>query len=136
MDDLTRSMSINIGKVWLRTDEGEILTDTDHIRPGDQVVIRMGSMIPFDGIVAEGSGAVNQASMTGEALPVSREAGGYVYAGTVLEEGELVVRVKETSGSNKYEKIVRMIEESERLKSSMEGEAAHLADRLVSYDYL
>ena len=74
--------------------------------------------------------------MTGEALPVSREAGGYVYAGTVLEEGELVVRVKETSGSNKYEKIVRMIEESERLKSSMEGEAAHLADRLVSYDYL
>ena len=136
VDDLTRSMSINIGKVWLRTDEGEILTDTDHIRPGDQVVIRMGSMIPFDGIVAEGSGAVNQASMTGEALPVSREAGGYVYAGTVLEEGELVVRVKETSGSNKYEKIVRMIEESARLKSSMEGEAAHLADRLVSYDYL
>ncbi len=136
VDDLARSMSINIGKVWLRTDEGEILTDTDHIRPGDQVVIRMGSMIPFDGIVAEGSGAVNQASMTGEALPVSREAGGYVYAGTVLEEGELVVRVKETSGSNKYEKIVQMIEESERLKSSMEGEAAHLADRLVPYDYL
>ena len=136
VDDLARSMSLNIGKVWLLADRKEILVDTDQVKPGDFIIIRMGSVIPFDGIVTEGKGEVNQASLTGEALPVPKEAGGYVYAGTVLEEGELIVRVKENSGSNKYEKIVRMIEESERLKSSMEGNAAHLADKLVPYTLL
>ena len=136
VDDLARSMSLNISRVWLLADGKEILVDTDQVKQGDSIVIRMGSMIPFDGVVTEGRGEVNQASLTGEALPAPKEAGGYVYAGTVLEEGELVVRVQETSGSNKYEKIVRMIEESERLKSTMEGKAAHLADRLVPYTLL
>ena len=108
----------------------------EKIRSGDYVVVRMGNVIPFDGTVLKGNGAVNQSSMTGEALPVPKEAGGYVYAGTVLEEGELTICVKETSGSNKYEKIVRLIEETEQLKSSMEGRAAHLADRLVPYTLL
>ncbi|MBD5465133.1 MAG: HAD-IC family P-type ATPase, partial [Lachnospiraceae bacterium] len=136
VDDLARSMSLNISRVWLLADGKEILVDTDQVKQGNSIVIRMGSVIPFDGIVADGRGEVNQASLTGEALPVPKEAGGYVYAGTVLEEGELVVRVKETSGSNKYEKIVCMLEESERLKSSMEGNAAHLADKLVPYTLL
>ena len=136
VDDLARSMSLNISRVWLLADGKEILVDTDQVKQGDSIIIRMGSVIPCDGIVADGRGEVNQASLTGEALPVPKEAGGYVYAGTVLEEGELVVRVKETSGSNKYEKIVCMLEESERLKSSMEGNAAHLADKLVPYTLL
>ncbi len=136
VDDLARSMALNISRVWLLADGKEVLADTDQVKPGDSIVIRMGSVIPFDGVVTEGSGEVSQASMTGEALPVAKEAGGYVYAGTVLEAGELVVLVKETSGSSKYEKIVRMIEESERLKSSMEGKAAHLADKLVPYTLL
>lgn len=134
--DLARSMALNISRVCLLADGKEVLADTDQVKPGDSIVIRMGSVIPFDGVVTEGSGEVSQASMTGEALPVAKEAGGYVYAGTVLEAGELVVLVKETSGSSKYEKIVRMIEESERLKSSMEGKAAHLADKLVPYTLL
>lgn len=136
VDDLARSMSLNISKVWILADGKEILVDTDQVKQGDFIIIRMGSVIPFDGIVIQGRGEVNQASMTGEAMPVPKEAGGYVYAGTVLEAGELVVRVKETSGSNKYEKIVQMIEQSERLKSSMEGEAEHLADKLVPYTLL
>ena len=136
VDDLARSMSLNIGKVWVIADGKEILVDTDEVRQGDFVVVRMGGVIPFDGVVTGGSGEVSQASLTGEALPVSRETGGYVYAGTVLEAGELVIQVAETSGSNKYEKIVRMIEESERLKSSAESRAAHLADRLVPYTLL
>lgn len=136
VDDLARSMALNISRVWLLADGKEVLADTDQVKPGDSIVIRMGSVIPFDGVVTEGSGEVSQASMTGEALPVAKEAGGYVYAGTVLEAGELVILVKETSGSSKYEKIVRMIEESERLKSSMEGKAAHLADKLVPYTLL
>ncbi|MBQ7919038.1 MAG: heavy metal translocating P-type ATPase [Lachnospiraceae bacterium] len=136
VDDLARSMSLNISKVWLLADGKEILVDTEQIQPGDVVVIHMGNVVPFDGIVVEGSGAVNQASITGEALAVAKEEGGYVYAGTVLEEGELRIQVKETAGSNKYEKIVAMIEESEKLKSSMEGKAAHLADKLVPYTML
>lgn len=136
VDDLARSMSLNISKVWVLSDEKEVLVDTDKVKPGDKVVIHMGNVIPFDGIVLEGTGAVNQASITGEALPIAKEIGGYVYAGTVLEEGELIVQVKETLGSNKYEKIVKMIEESEKLKSSMEGQAAHLADKLVPYTML
>ncbi len=133
VDDLARSMSLNINRVWLLADGREVLVDTEQVREGDHVVLRMGNVIPFDGVVAEGSGAVNQSSLTGEALPVSKEKGGYVYAGTVLEEGELTICVKENSGSNKYEKIVRMIEESEKLKSNAEGRAARLADRLVPY---
>ncbi|MDE7312226.1 MAG: heavy metal translocating P-type ATPase [Eubacterium sp.] len=136
VDDLARSMSLNISKVWLLADGKEILVDTGQVRQGDAIVIRMGSVIPFDGVVLKGSGEVSQASLTGEALPVPKEPGGYVYAGTVLEAGGLVVRVKETSGSNKYEKIVRMIEESEQLKSSMEGNAIQIADKLVPYTLL
>ena len=136
VDDLARSMSLNTGKVWMLADGRERLVDAGQVREGDQVVIRMGNVIPFDGVVVEGSGAVNQSSMTGEALPVAREKGGYVYAGTVLEEGQLTIYVKETSGSNKYEKIVRMIEESEKLKSKAEGRADRLADRLVPYTLL
>ncbi len=136
VDDLARSMSLNTGRVWKLADGRESLVDAGQVREGDQVVIRMGNVIPFDGVVVEGSGAVNQSSMTGEALPVSREKGGYVYAGTVLEEGQLAICVRETSGSNKYEKIVHMIEESEKLKSKAEGRAARLADRLVPYTLL
>lgn len=136
VDDLARSMSLNVSKVWLWADGQEILTDVQHVQAEDVIVIHMGNVIPFDGVVVDGAGAVNQASITGEPLAVSKEAGGYVYAGTVLEEGELQVQIKETAGSNKYEKIVAMIEETEKLKSSMEGEAEHLADRLVPYTLL
>ena len=136
VDDLARCMSLNVSKVWLLSGEQEILVDVRKVVQNDVVVIRMGNVIPFDGLVISGTGAVNQASITGESLPVSKEAGGYVYAGTVLEEGELKVQVKEVAGSNKYEKIVAMIEETEKLKSSMEGEAAHLADKLVPYTLL
>lgn len=136
VDDLARSMSLNVSKVWLLADGQEVLTSANKIKPGDCVVIRMGNIVPFDGIVTAGEGSVNQSSLTGESLPVAKAAGGYVYAGTVLEEGELTVEVKETAGSTKFEKIVTMIEESEKLKSSMEGKAAHLADRLVPYTLL
>ena len=132
VDDLARSMSLNTGRAWMLADGKEKLVDVGQVREGDQVVIRMGNVIPFDGVVVEGSGAVNQSSMTGEALPVARENGGYVYAGTVLEEGQLTICVKETSGSNKYEKIVRMIEESEKLKSKAEGKADRLAGTLYT----
>lgn len=133
VDDLARSMSLNVSKVWLNTEEKEVLVDVQEIKMEDVITIHMGNVIPFDGVVVEGAGAVNQASITGESLAVSKEVGGYVYAGTVLEEGELKVQVKETAGSNKYEKIVTMIEKTEKLKSSMEGRAEHLADRLVPY---
>lgn len=136
VDDLARSMSLKVSKVWVLTEGQEILMNVNQVKPSDRVVIHMGNVIPFDGMVIGGNGAVNQASLTGEALPVAKETGGYVYAGTVLEEGELIVEVKETTGSTKFEKIVAMIEESEKLKSSMEGKAAHLADRLVPYTLL
>ena len=136
VDDLARSMSLNIHKVWLMTEDKEILVDAKDICLGDRVVVHMGNVIPFDGVVVEGEGNVNQASLTGEALPVVKKAESFVYAGTVLEEGELIVEVKETTGSNKFDKIVRMIEESEKLKSTMEGRAEHLADRLVPYTLL
>lgn len=136
VDDLARSMSLNISKVWLLADGNEMLVDVQQVQPEDTVVIRMGNVIPFDGMVTKGAGAVNQASLTGESLPVAKTEGGYVYAGTVLEDGELFVQVKETAGSNKYDKIVAMIEESEKLKSSLEGKASHLADKLVPYTLL
>ena len=131
--DLARSMSLNIKKVWLKRDGQEILVKADQIRKGDVVTVHMGNVIPFDGEVAGGEGMVNQVSLTGEAMPVRRVQGQSVYAGTVVEEGELDVRVKAVSGSTRFEKIVAMIEDSEKLKSSMESRAEHLADRLVPY---
>lgn len=129
--DLARSMSLNVSKVWLKKDGQEILMDSRTIKEGDEIVVHMGNVIPFDGTVTEGNGMVNQASLTGEPLPVHREKGGYVYAGSVLEEGELVFAVQKSSGASRYEKIVTMIEESEKLKSSVESKAERLADRLV-----
>lgn len=134
--DLARSMSLNTGKVWRKINGREILTDVSKIKPYDEVVIHMGSIIPFDGIVIEGEAMVNQASLTGESLPVKKEADGYVYAGTVIEEGELTIKVKEVSGSTRYEKIITMIEQSEKLKSAVESKAEHLADKLVPYTFL
>lgn len=136
--DLARSMSLNVSKVWLVTGEEnrEVLVDANTITAGDRIVVHMGNVIPFDGMVVAGEGTVNQSSLTGEGLPVMKSQGGFVYAGTVLEEGEITVEVKEVSGSTKYEKIVTMIEESEKLKSSVEGKAAHVADKLVPYTLL
>ena len=133
VDDLARSMSLNVSKVWLVTDDTEVQVGTDTIKPGDRVRIHMGTVIPFDGIVTDGEATVNEASLTGESMPVAKHTESYVYAGTVLEEGELTIRVKETSGSTKFEKIVTMIEETEKLKSAVESKAEHLADRLVPY---
>ncbi|MCI6690602.1 MAG: HAD-IC family P-type ATPase [Clostridiaceae bacterium] len=131
--DLAQSMSLHVEKVWLQRDGQEILVPSEQIEPGDKVVVRMGNMVPFDGVVVTGDGMVNQASMTGESIPVHKSEGSTVYAGTVLEEGELTVLVREVTGSGKFDKIVSMIEESQKLKSSMEGKAEHLADRLVPY---
>lgn len=131
--DLARSMSLNVGKVWLKKDGQEILVPSEKIVPGDEVVVHMGNLVPFDGEVSDGEGMVNQASLTGESVPVRRTLGSVVYAGTVLEEGELTILVKQTGGSSRYEKITAMIEESEKLKSGLESKAEHLADRLVPY---
>lgn len=133
VDDLARSMSLNVSKVWLITEDSEVQVGTDEIKSGDRVRIHMGTVIPFDGIVTEGEAMVNEASLTGESMPVAKHESSYVYAGTVMEEGELTIRVKETSGSTKFEKIVTMIEETEKLKSAVESKAEHLADRLVPY---
>ncbi len=133
VDDLARSMSLNVSRVWLLKDGQEILVSMSDIRAGDAVVVRMGNVIPFDGIVLSGEAMINQASLTGESLPVHKCAEGYVYAGTVLEEGELVIQVKKAGGASRFERIVTMIEESEKLKSSLEGKAEHLADKLVPY---
>ncbi len=133
VDDLARSMSLNISKVWLVRDGQEILVPAAQIAAGDQVVVRMGNVVPFDGIIVKGEAMINQSSMTGESLPVHKKPGRYVYAGTVLEEGEVTVSVKEVGGSGRFDRIVNMIEESEKLKSSLESKAEHLADRLVPY---
>ena len=134
--DLARSMSLNVKKVWLKREDQEILVKSSEVQPGDEIIVHMGNVIPFDGEVSDGEGMVNQASLTGEAMPVRRVSGQSVYAGTVLEEGELQIRVKAVTGSTRYEKIVSMIEDSEKLKSSVEGKAEHLADRLVPYTLL
>lgn len=131
--DLARSMSLNVGKVWLKKDGQEILVPSEKIVAGDEIVVHMGNLIPFDGEVSNGEGMVNQASLTGESVPVRRTLGSVVYAGTVLEEGELTILVKQTGGSSRYEKITAMIEESEKLKSGLESKAEHLADCLVPY---
>ena len=133
VDDLARTMSLNVGKVWLKREDQEVLVTTSEIRPGDEVVVHMGNVIPFDGVVSDGEAMVNQASLTGESVPVRRVKENSVYAGTVVEEGELTVLVKEVGGSSRFEKIVTMIEESEKLKSALEGKAEHLADKLVPY---
>ena len=134
--DLARSMSLNIKKVWMKREEQEILVSASDILPGDKVIVHMGNVIPFDGEVSDGEGMVNQASLTGESLPVRRIKGQSVYAGTVLEEGELEIIVGAMSGSTRFEKIVTMIEDSEKLKSNLESKAEHLADCLVPYTLL
>lgn len=136
VDDLARSMSLNISRVWLCNDGQEMLVPTTKIQTGDLVRVHMGNMVPFDGTVAEGEAMVNQASLTGESEPVRKYIASTVYAGTVVEEGELTIRVKETNGASKFDKIVTMIEESEKLKSGLESKAEHLADRLVPYTLL
>lgn len=133
VDDLARAMSLNIDSVWLKVGEQEVCVPIENVNVGDLVVVRTGSMIPLDGKVSEGEVMVNQVSITGESLPVHKAVDSYVYAGTVVEEGECVVRVSKASGSGHYDRIVHMIEESEKLKSVAEGKAAHLADKLVPY---
>ena len=133
VDDLARTMSLNTGKVWLRSEGTEVLVDADKIQAGDMVVVHMGNVIPFDGLIAEGEAMVNQASLTGESVPVRKVEGNSVYAGTVVEEGEAVITVKAVGGSSRYEKIAAMIEDTEKLKSGLESKAEHLADRLVPY---
>lgn len=131
--DLARTMSLNVGKVWLKTADTEVLVEADTIREGDNIIVHMGNVIPFDGIVEDGEGMVNQAALTGESVPVRKTAESSVYAGTVVEEGELTIRVTKVGGSSRYDKIVAMIEDSEKLKSGLESKAEHLADKLVPW---
>lgn len=133
VDDLARTMSLNVGKVWLVSSGQEVLVPTSQIKAGDKVVVHMGNIIPFDGVIAEGEAMVNQASLTGESVPVRKTVESTAYAGTVVEEGELTILVKEVGGSSRFEKIVKMIEDSEKLKSGAESKAEHLADKLVPY---
>ena len=133
VSDLAQCMSLNIDRVWLRTPQGDVLTPLSQIQTGDQVCVRLGGLIPLDGVITEGEVMVNQASLTGESIPVPKRAGMTVYAGTVVEEGECVLQVSGQSGSSRYDKIVAMIEQSESLKSTAESRAANLADRLVPY---
>ena len=133
VDDLARTMSLNVGKVWLKTEDQAVLVPSSKIKAGDQVVVHMGNVIPFDGEVVDGEAMINQASLTGESVPVRRTIGNYVYAGTVVEEGEVTIDVKAVGGSSRYEKIAAMIEDSEKLKSGLESRAEHLADKLVPY---
>ena len=133
LDDLARSMALNVDKVWVRTPQGEVLVPLTRVHAGDEVVVRSGNMIPLDGMVLEGEAMVNQAALTGESMPVRKTTGATVYAGTVVEEGECVFTAKAEGGANRYDKIVSMIEESEKLKSSTENRALQLADRLVPW---
>lgn len=133
VDDLARCMSLNVKRVWLKTDDAEVLVPLSNIAVGDHVLVRMGSVIPLDGEVVEGEVMVNQASLTGESMPVAKRPGTQVYAGTVIEEGDCVIEVTQSSGESRYDKIVSMIEQSEQLKSAAESHAANLADKLVPY---
>ena len=134
VDDLARSMSLNVSKVWIKTPENqEVLVESSKIEKGDKVVVHMGNVIPFDGEILDGDAMVNQASLTGESVPVQRTVGNTVFAGTVVEEGEITIRVKEVEGNNRFDQIVTMIEESEKLKSELEGKAEHYADKLVPW---
>ena len=131
--DLARAMSLNVDKVWLKTSGEDVLVSVKSVKPGDRIQVRTSNIIPLDGRVVSGEVSVNQSSMTGESLPVAKRPGGYVYAGTVVEEGECVIEVTKTHGTGKYDKIVKMIEESEKLKSETETRAFNLADSLVPY---
>ena len=131
--DLARSMSLHVEKVWMKQDETEVLIDSNKIQKDDRIVVHMGNVIPFDGTVTEGEGMVNQASLTGESVAVRKSSGAGVFAGTVLEEGELTIQVTAVGGGSRYEQVVKMIEESEKLKSGLESKAEHLADRLVPW---
>ena len=133
--DLAESLSLHVDRVWLKTEAGEVLTSIGQIRPGDRVVVRAGSVIPLDSVVAEGEITVNQASLTGESVPVAKGPGGAVYAGTVVEEGESVLEVKQASGQSRYDQIVEMIQRSEQMKSAAEAKASNLADKLVPYTF-
>lgn len=133
--DLAESLSLHVDRVWLKTEAGEVLTPIGQIRPGDRVVVRAGSVIPLDSVVAEGEITVNQASLTGESVPVAKRPGGVVYAGTVVEEGESALEVKQVSGQSRYDQIVEMIQRSEQMKSAAEAKASNLADKLVPYTF-
>ena len=133
IDDLAKSMSINVGKVWLSTDSGDVLVPAADVRVGDRIVVHMGSVVPFDSEVVEGEAHINQASLTGESLPVYKKKGDALFAGTVVEEGEIKIEVKSVIGSSRYDKIVKMIEETERLKSASSSRAEHIADKLVPF---
>ena len=135
VEDLARCMSLNVDRVWLRTPQGEVLVPISQVTAGDAVVVRSGGVIPVDGLVLEGEVTVNQASLTGESVPVPKHSGSTVYAGTVVEEGECVVEVKQASGQSRYDQIVQMIERSEQLKSAAESKASTLADKLVPYTF-
>ena len=133
LDDLARSMALNVDKVWVRSQGTEVLLPLTKVQPGDEIVVRSGNMVPLDGTVIEGEAMVNQAALTGESMPVRKAKGATVYAGTVVEEGECVFLAKAAGGANRYDKIVAMIEESEKLKSSTENRALELADKLVPW---
>ena len=134
--DLAQCMSLNVERVWLHTAHGEVLVPVSQIQPGDAVVVRAGGIVPVDGLVLDGEVTVNQASLTGESIPVPKRPGGAVYAGTVVEEGECVLEVKQASGQSRYDQIVHMIEQSEQMKSEAESKAANLADKLVPYTFV
>ena len=133
--DLAESLSLHVDRVWLKTSAGDVLTPIGQIRPGDQVVVRAGGIVPLDGVVAQGEATINQASLTGESVPVAKRPGSAVYAGTVVEEGECVLDVKQASGQGRYDQIVEMIQRSEQMKSATEAKASNLADRLVPYTF-
>ena len=133
--DLAESLSLHVDRVWLKTPAGDVLTPIGQIRPGDQVVVRAGGVIPLDGVVAQGEATINQASLTGESVPVAKRPGSAVYAGTVVEEGECVLEVKQVSGQGRYDQIVEMIQRSEQMKSAAEAKASGLADKLVPYTF-
>ena len=133
--DLAESLSLHVDRVWLKTSAGDVLTPIGQIRPGDQVVVRAGGVIPLDGVVAQGEATINQASLTGESVPVAKRPGSAVYAGTVVEEGECILDVKQASGQGRYDQIVEMIQRSEQMKSATEAKASNLADKLVPYTF-
>ena len=133
--DLAESLSLHVDRVWLKTPAGDVLTPIGQIRPGDQVVVRAGGVIPLDGVVAQGEATINQASLTGESVPVAKRPGSAVYAGTVVEEGECILDVKQASGQGRYDQVVEMIQRSEQMKSATEAKASNLADTLVPFTF-
>ncbi|SCI44626.1 Copper-exporting P-type ATPase A [uncultured Ruminococcus sp.] len=135
VQDLAQCMSLNVDRVWLNTPEGEVLTPVSQIRPGDRIAVRVGGVIPVDGMVTDGEAMVNQASLTGESLPAAKRPGSLVYAGTTIAEGACTIEVRQTSGQSRYDQIVAMIERSEQMKSATESKAANLADKLVPYTF-